>query len=272
MMRNLNGENESKKGSFDPDQHRSNFVRGFFERHAQKIIRKSFHALRISRNGPAPRLPKIPVVIYLNHPSWWDPMVGIALSRLLYSDRRHYVPIASEMLEKYKFLRRLGFFGVDSTRRGTTKFLRTVDLIFKRNDAVLWITPTGKFNDPRERPVVFEKGIGHLAERASKALLIPMALEYPFWDERYPEALVRFGPGTRVEDRQQTGEEWRHYLEKTMVDNQEALRAEVVTRNPDHFATLLTGSAGIGGIYDIWRSMVARLRGEEFKASHGDRE
>ena len=46
---------------------------------------------------------------------------------------------------------------------------------------------------PATRPVRLRPGLAHLARRVPGATIVPLALEYPFWDERTPEALCRFG-------------------------------------------------------------------------------
>ena len=58
---------------------------------------------------------------------------------------------------------------------------------------MLWITAEGSFTDARTRPVRLRPGLAHLARRVPGATIVPLALEYPFWDERTPEALCRFG-------------------------------------------------------------------------------
>ena len=63
----------------------------------------------------------------------------------------------------------------------------------ERPDAALGITPEGRFSDPRERPVRLEPGLAHLARRLDRGVFLPLALEYPFWQERTPEALACFG-------------------------------------------------------------------------------
>src|SRR5690606_28689375 len=60
--------------------------------------------------------------------------------------------------------------------------------------SALWVTVQGGFTDVRVRPVEVEPGVAHLARIAPRPpLVLPLALEYAFWQERYPEALLAFG-------------------------------------------------------------------------------
>src|SRR4051794_7196665 len=90
---------------------RSPALWSLFRRYAAGYLRRHFHAVRLSRSGRPPSRPVGPLVIVLNHPSWWDPLVCIALTEL-FPDRTGYAPIEAAALGRYRFFERLGFFGV----------------------------------------------------------------------------------------------------------------------------------------------------------------
>jgi hypothetical protein len=48
------------------------------------------------------------------------------------------------------------------------------------------------------------------------------------------------------------------------------LAADVMSRDPARFTSLIQGRAGIGGVYDLWRRARAALRGEAFDPAHGE--
>ncbi len=169
--------------------------------------------------------------------------------------------------------RKLGFFGVEQgTRRGAIQFLRTAENILHDPNSLLVITPQGRFADVRERPVRFAAGLGHLATRVERAFFLPMATEFIFWEERLPEILVRFGEPVEVRKADAAtfdANEWTKLFEQKMQATQDALAAEAQRRNPEDFHVVLRGGAGQGGIYDQWRSMKAKMRGEKFRKEHG---
>jgi 1-acyl-sn-glycerol-3-phosphate acyltransferase len=217
-----------------------------------------------------PTLPAGAVIIVLNHPSWWDPMIGFVLTELMPASRTHYAPIEAGGLAQYPFLERLGFFGVEvGTTRGSMAFFRRSQAIMARPESVLWITAQGEFVDPRERPTRLKEGVGHLVHRLSNATIIPLALEYPFWNDRCPEALARFGNPIRVNTgRQFSPAVWTALMEQALQDTQDQLGEEARRRDPEAFTSILGGTAGVGGVYDLWRRTLSLVRRESFQPEH----
>jgi 1-acyl-sn-glycerol-3-phosphate acyltransferase len=253
-----------------PFPHRSAWLFALFRKYARRYLRQHFHAVCVSQAGPVPSLLSGPLVVVANHPSWWDPLVGLILTEFMHERRVHYCPIDVDGLTQYPFLERLGFFGVEvGTTRGSIAFLRQSQAILSRSESVLWITPQGEFVDPRERPVGLKQGVGHLAYRLSGATILPMALEYPFWNERCPEALARFGePITITARRSETPQVWTTRIEKALEKTQDQLAEEARRRDPAAFLTIVGGTSGVGGIYDTWRRLRSAIRGESFHPEH----
>ncbi len=244
----------------------------WFTGYSRWYIRRSFHSLRVSCSGLPPKT-HLPLVVYSNHASWWDPLVFLVLRQEFFPERTAFAPMEASALEQYKFLRKLGFFAVEpGTRRGAVRFLRAGEAILGNPNALLALTPQSRFADPRERPVRFRSGLGHLALRLPHALALPMAAEYVFWEERLPEILVHFGAPSelRREESLKLGPEaLTARFERELGAAQDALANAAKRREPGDFITLLHGGAGQGGIYDAWRWVKARLRGEAFRREHG---
>lgn len=241
----------------------------FFGRIMTRQMRKSFHAVRIARGGRPSPTPGRPVVVYLNHPSWWDPAFIMVLATHLFPQRPGFGPIDAEALRHYRFMARIGLFGIArDSRRGAATFLRESTGVLRDPAAMLWVTAEGHFTDPRTRPVSLRPGIAHLARRVPEGVFLPLAVEYPFWDEKTPEALCRFGPAVEG-DPADPVEAWTARLEAALSVTMDDLSADALSRDPARFETLLGGTAGVGGVYDLWRRGRAALTGRRFHAGHG---
>jgi 1-acyl-sn-glycerol-3-phosphate acyltransferase len=258
---------------FDPVRARSSVFCQLVGYTMRRYMRRNFHAVRVSKPGIAKLPPGRPAIVYTNHPSWWDPVLFIVLATVAFADRRGYGPMDAAALNRYRFMRRIGLFGVESgTRRGAAQFLRTSLRILKDPDAMLWVTAEGAFTDPRERPIQLQPGVAHLASRVGNAIILPLAIEYPFWNERYPEALCRFGEPLYAEADQATVEDWQVLLETRLTVTMDTLATQARARDFNLFEPVIQGAAGIGGVYDSWRRLSALMRGERFRPEHDDPE
>ncbi len=213
-----------------------------------------------------------PLIIYGNHPSWWDPALYILLCTVLFPGRRGYGPMDAKALGNYGVFERMGVFGIAlDTPRGAARFLSTSLRILSDSASILWITAEGEFADVRRRPLQLRPGIAHLARRVPGAVILPLAVEYSFWNESRPEALVRFGDPIES-GRQRTVAGWTGHLEAELTRTMDGLAAEAVRRDPRQFQTLLRGGGGVGGIYDLYRRSRALAAGRRFDPRHESRE
>lgn len=257
----------------DPVALRSERHLAFFEVAFTRFFRRHMRALRVARWG-LPDLPRgAPAVIFANHPSWWDGVAFMLLTRHLAKDRPHFTPMAGWALDKYPFMRRIGVFGVDNeTPRGIVAFLRTAEHVLKDPSHTLWINAPGRFCDPRERPVPVAPGVARLPELAPGAAFVPLALDYPFWSERKPEMLAAFGPAAPASDLLALDRDARAARMSALLgDTADRLTQDAIARDPDRFDTVVQGAEGMGGIYQAWRRLGALLRGRRFDPRHGER-
>lgn len=245
----------------------------WFMAYVRRSMRRHFHALRILAAGAGgrghPDLGTEPVILYTNHPGWWDPLVFFTVADTLWPGRKNYGPIDAAALEKYRFLGRIGLVGIEpGTRRGAARFLRVARAAGRRGDVIFWVTAQGEFADPRERPVVMRPGVAHAAAANERGVVVPVAVEYPFWTERLPEALVAFGDPMPMG---QGGDAhaWEALLAERLEATQDALAVAARKRDPALFRTLLDGQTGVGFVYDLGRRLRAWARGRRFDPSHG---
>src|SRR5262249_11056728 len=54
--------------------------------------------------GPLPRPAKGPLIVYLNHPSWWDGYMAFVLNRIVLGDHfQGYLMMEEKELRRYRF-------------------------------------------------------------------------------------------------------------------------------------------------------------------------
>jgi 1-acyl-sn-glycerol-3-phosphate acyltransferase len=238
----------------------SNITMRFFARIVRGQFRRNFCSVMV-QNAGCLRRSKGPLIVYANHSSWWDPMLLVLLARKLLPEQRHYAPIEASALKRYPALRRLGLFPVDlSTSLGTAQFLRTAQRVLNQG-AVLWTTPQGRFADTREFPLAFRPGLAGLTARCPEVPLLPVAIEYTFWDERLPETLVRVGDPLHG-DAALSHERVTHQLECALTATMLELQRASCARDASAFEMLISGqpSQGLSILRHKQRALLSKKR------------
>lgn len=257
----------------DPVTLRSERMLGFFEIAFTRTFAGSFQALRVAKRAEADYPRDTPLILLANHPSWWDGVLFMLLLRRQFPGRPSFFPMDAAALEKYRFMKRLGVFGIEQeSARGAVKFLRTARQVLDGPDHMLWMNAPGRFADVRERPVPIAPGAVRLPEIAPHARIGTMAFEYTHWTEKRGEALVAFGPSVPGEelaalDRDTRLERLRGMLTATM----DTLAEDAISRDPSRFRTIVEGKAGVGGIYGLVQYVRALRRGERYDPRHETR-
>lgn len=235
-------------------------IHAAFGWYVARLMRKKFFALRI-RRGDEALLASLdghpsPVVVAMNHPSWWDPITALVLARSFMPSRRGAAPMEREQLLRFAIFRRLGLFGIDPHDPHALATL--LDHMRERfaNDPrpLFWITAQGAFTDVRE-PFRPHAGAAAVAVLDEGTRMVAVMIEYAFWQDQRPEVFVA-AEEVRPEQRTRTG--WQRSLVTTAHRTAADLATKVEARDPEAFTALFGGEgAAIHPVYDWW----LRLRG-----------
>lgn len=268
-QRNQSARHSARPNSVPPVS--SLLFRGFAW-YSRRLVSKSFHAVRIA-SGTAPTLAADEAaLVYLNHASWWDPLIAVLVNDCLLAPRTFYAPMDHDALQQYAIMRRLGFFPVQQQSSvGIRDFLQTARSILAERTS-LFITPEGQFVDVREDRA-FEPGLAHLVSRLppeARVAVLPMAVEYTFWNESTPEVLIEFGNVQRIaaEAAITTKRAWSLRLQSALRSAQRSLAVKGIARDASAFDALIDGRTGEGGLYDAMRRFKSWLSGRRFEAAH----
>lgn len=245
-----------------PDEERPRF-RALFGRWLRGHFRRRFHAVRLAEGSrqaleEAARAPGA-VLFLCNHQSWWDPLVGFLVHGTWFADRPSLAPMDRTQLEKFRFFRMLGVFGVDpDDAAGMRPFVRHVESRFASAPrSVLMMTPQGRFVDPRD-PVVTRPGAAMVAARHPGIHVISVAIELVFWTDQRPEVMLR-AASVPAPAQPEDAREWQRALDEAMNANAEALARRVRARDPRGFETVLGGGeARIHPLYDAFLRLTGR--------------
>ena len=208
------------------------------------------------------------LVVFANHIGWWDPIVAMLLRKAYFAQRTFYAPIDAKALEAYGIFRQLGFYGLElESYSGAAAFLRTSREILSHPKSSLWITPEGRFVDCRDHEAPLMPGLAHLAANSPDVAFVPLAIEYPFWEEAKPSIFVRFG--SRVPcDGKRSKAECDRQLHQALRSTQQALARDVIARRSDAFEMLIAPRRERTSWYDTARAWSAWFHGKPFDPRH----
>ncbi len=261
---------------------------GGFRVFNRRYLRKHFHVIARSRATGLPHdIPSTDsVVVYANHASWWDPLLAIFLAEDLFPSFGMYAPIDAEAFEKYRIFGQMGFYPVaQNSLEGAKHFLKVSRAILAQSGNSIWLTPEGRFADVRDHSEALMPGLAHLGHALGKSKVVdsespnvwflPLAIEYCFWEEKMPELLLHFGEPVATESEEAEAltskELWDQKLTSNLRQAQSELAALSIARDADAFEVLLRSRSGTFFIYDWWRSLSSRLRGNQMSTEHSDK-
>jgi 1-acyl-sn-glycerol-3-phosphate acyltransferase len=245
-------------------------LRKWFAKYSAGFLRRHFHTVRLAQPYDVSTLAGWPILLCLNHPSWWDPLFSLHLSTVLFPSRQHHAPIDAESLQKYRFFRRIGFFPVTRDCSGARTFLEYGCSVLSNPNRALWVTAQGQFTDVRIRPVHLQTGIAHLVRHLDRVAVLPLVFEYSFWEEKRPEAFAQLGLPIHVQaGHLNSVQHWTDIFARALEETQDALSSAVQSHDESRMTLLLRGRPGVSLIYDLWRQVRAKVRGEYFNPQHG---
>ncbi len=229
----------------------------------RRLVRKSFHAVRIA-TGTREHLEALatsaaPGIAVMNHCSWWDPLTGLWLNDRFGGSRTLLAPMEAAQLRRFSFFRKLGVFGINPDSPEAFEFMQTylAEQLGSNPRSTLWITPQGQFTDVRE-PIRIRPGVAAIAAKLPHpAPAISVAIEYAFWADQRPELLLRVAPIDPPAEPSTTG--WTRAIRDAMQSNAGALAQLSIKRDPQLFETLDGGdTAKVHPLYDLYLKVTGR--------------
>jgi 1-acyl-sn-glycerol-3-phosphate acyltransferase len=223
------------------------------------LVRRSawshFDRVWLKIDGPLPHPADGPLIVYLNHPSWWDGYMAFLLSRAVLRDRfQPFLMMEERELLRYRFFAWCGCFSIDRQHpRAAARSMAYVGrMLSERRDRALWIFPQGKITPPERRPLALYPGVAHAARRVAPVTLCPVALRYEFRGEQRPEAFLRVGPlhhaDAALDTRALNAE-----VAQRLTAAVDALRDDLNAGQLADYQVLLRGRPGVNRLFDALR-------------------
>lgn len=212
-----------------------------------------FDTVWLQSHGPLPTPQQGPLILYLNHSSWWDGYLMYVIHRVVLSGKFDaHLLMEEKQLRSYRFFTWSGAFSIN--RRDPDDAQRAQQyaaqlLRHGQRPRALFIFPQGKIVPADQRPLRTYAGIARIAALADNVRLCPVALRYEFLGQQWPHAFISIGPTHTLANPEE--------IEGNMADITtrltalcDALRDDVVAQRLDRFRPLLRGRRGIDKTFD----------------------
>ena len=165
-----------------------------FDIYNNNLITRRFNSLRVDGlSNLENKSNEVPLVVYLNHSSWWDGLIAFKLSKRLRLDS--FFMMEEKHLKKLFLFRRLGAFSVvrEKPRRAVESLNYAVELLAEKPARALWIFPQGEILPNDARPLRFYNGLSRVTGKLTQAQVLPIALRFEFLNAHKPDVFVKIG-------------------------------------------------------------------------------
>ena len=170
-----------------------------FAAYNRNLIARRFEGLRVAGASNLRERPHdAPLILYVNHSSWWDGLIVFQIGRACRLDQ--YALMEEKQLRVYPLFRWIGAFSI--VRERAREAAESVDYaagLLRGTARALWIFPQGETLPNDVRPLQFFNGVAHIIKRAGGADAAPVALRYEFLDDFKPAAFARVGAVQRID-------------------------------------------------------------------------
>ncbi|MFB5661556.1 carotenoid biosynthesis protein [Alteribacillus sp. HJP-4] len=217
-----------------------------FHQYNRAILKKHFH--RISFRFHPPAVPA-PAVFFVNHSSWWDPLIiHYANRELLLHDS--FAMMDETGLSSYPFFQKLGAFSVYKKKSKEVLLSLRYASSLLDNDKSIWLFPQGEEKHAERRPLEFMGGLAYLAKKHPEVLFIPVSVYYSFIHEQKPQVFLEIGRSCQKKDFQTLN---RHKItsqfEKILTEQLDQLRSAVIHEELSRFSLLVKGNTPLSEGY-----------------------
>lgn len=164
-----------------------------FDIYLERLLKKSFYDFRIINELPQLDNTKA-LLVTPNHFSWWDGFFIYWLNKKVFN-RKLYIMMLEEQLQRYWFFQKLGCYSVDlhDNRKMITSMKYSIDLLSKPENLVT-IYPQGEIQSFDSENLNFKNGINFLGKQSHKDFnILPVAFKIEYTNEKLPIIFCRFG-------------------------------------------------------------------------------
>jgi 1-acyl-sn-glycerol-3-phosphate acyltransferase len=226
---------------------------------ARRSLARAFDRVWLQQHGPLPEPRGGPLILYLNHSSWWDGYLMYVIHRVVLGGRFDvHLLMEERQLRAYRFFSWSGAFSINRQDPEDARRSQQYAANLLRGGGrprALFIFPQGKIVPADRRPLVTYPGIARIVALAGPLTLCPVALRYEFLGQQWPHAFIRIGPAHRPADPSDIAGTLADVTAR-LTAACDALRDDVLGLQLGRFRPLLRGRRGVDQRFDGFRRLL----------------
>ena len=169
------------------------WARFVFNLYIDKQFKKHFNGFKIVNQLPLIEKDKS-LIILPNHFSWWDGFLIDYINRKLIN-RKFYILMLEEQLNRYWFFQKLGAFSIN---QNNPKSIIETSLYFKQllkfNNSLISFYIQGKIEPFGYENITIKNGIKiFIKGNEQNTQLLPISFKFQYYEDKKPDILCRFG-------------------------------------------------------------------------------
>jgi 1-acyl-sn-glycerol-3-phosphate acyltransferase len=220
---------------------KSKWFENVFAIYNRNLLKRRFHSVQASGlDFLKNKNPRIPLIIFANHSSWWD---GLVVFEILQKyDYENYVMMEERQLKKLFLFRKLGAFSVvrEKPREAVVSINYAANLLQENSNSTLLIFPQGEILPNDARPLEFYNGISRIIEKAGNCSALTMALRFEFLGNFKPEIYVKINAAENFSDNFQIDKKaLSQKLSVKLTETLNTLKTDVVSKNIEHYEKII---------------------------------
>lgn len=207
----------------------------------RNLFKRRFNSLQVSGlDFLISKRQNFPLLIYVNHSSWWDGLVAFEISRAAKLDS--YFLMEEKQLENLQLFRKLGAFSVvrEKPRQAMKSIVYAADILRKNSNNAVWVFPQGEILPNDIRPLVFYNGLSKIIEKAQNCYAVPLAIRFEFLGEFKPDIFVKIGEPELFKVKEvHSANKFKPNFSNALATILDKLKEEILQSDNQHFRRLI---------------------------------
>lgn len=223
------------------EANKSKWFEKVFAVYNRNLLKRRFHSLNVlGLDSFEKRNKNFPLIIYINHSSWWDGLVIFEILKRF--DFENYVMMEEKQLKKLWLFRKLGAFSVirENPREAVKSIIYATSKLKNNAQTTLVIFPQGKIFPNDLRPIKFYSGVSRIVEKVKICNILPIGFRYESINYFKPQIFVNIGEMNFINtDENFNYKTFTNDLELDMTKLLDNLKDNVINNKIDDFENLL---------------------------------